>query len=79
MGGLWTLRGTPQSAAGIPGSLNVKPESTRLHGLQAWDNLKILQSHIGKTTCSLGMLLQGLGIIATTYCSMSFETVVFNL
>jgi len=45
----------------------------------AWEYLESLQSNLGKTTSSLGMLLMLLEIIATTYGSTIFKTDVFSL
>ena len=46
---------------------------------QVWEHLESQPSCLGERTPSLGMLLERLEIIATTYCSMIFKTHVLGL
>jgi hypothetical protein len=77
------------------GRADDEPGSTREHPLQVWEGQRQSWKHLAAPATSLGapqitveqlgkgsslgMLLVCLEIIATTYCSTSFETHVFSL
>jgi len=68
----------PGSACEKPESTDDKPASPWECLRQVWKHLKVQLSSLQKPS-SLGMLLVGLEIIATTYHSTIFRTDEFNL